>query len=201
LEADQPELAILLGSYLFRRQVEVVDARQRDRVGDVAAQGETVGGKPAGGVLRLVAGKVQSFGPRGCGKIRRMTTVRPTFQVTMSGVDKLMPDVDILRVFESRLVHQLDRGRVVYCTHSCLLYYWEPADGRVRRIVENAMRSVGRAYADAPVIMDNKGVFNKPRKVRMSAPESKVVAAALRLAGIEFVVNNTRLAGRDGSKS
>ncbi|MCZ7598319.1 MAG: hypothetical protein M5U09_12215 [Gammaproteobacteria bacterium] len=53
-----------------------------------------------------------------------MARTQPAFRVTMSGVDKLMPDVDVLRVFESRLVHQLDRGRVIYCTQSALLYFW-----------------------------------------------------------------------------
>lgn len=119
----------------------------------------------------------------------------------MSGIDKLMPDVDMLRVFESRLVHQLDRGKVIYCTHSSHLYFWEPAEGRVRRIVENALVSIGRPYADMPVVMDNKGVFNKPRKVRLSEKELGVVATALRLAGIEFITHNTPLVGRERSEA
>ena len=112
----------------------------------------------------------------------------------MSGLDKLMPDVDMLRVFESRLVLQLDRGRVIYCTRSGLLYFWEPdSGGRVRSIIECALKSLGRAYADAPVAMDNKGVFNKPRKVRLTSDELNVVLAALRLGGVEVVFNDTEL--------
>lgn len=111
----------------------------------------------------------------------------------MSGVDKLMPDVDIPRVFESRLVHQLDRDKVIYCTHSRQLYFWEPANGRLRRIIECALHSLGRSCVDLPVVMDNKGVFNKPRKLRVTGEELAVVTTALRLSGVEVVVNNTAL--------
>ncbi len=111
----------------------------------------------------------------------------------MSGLDKLMPDVDRLRVFESRLVHQLDGGKVVYCTQSCQLYLWEPPDGRVRRAIECALRSLGKSYRDQPVAMDNKGVFNRPRKLNVSGEEMRVVAAALRLAGVSILFDNTDL--------
>ena len=120
-----------------------------------------------------------------------MMNAHPVFHVTMSGVDKLMPDVDLPRVFESRLVHQLDRDKVIYCTHSLQLYFWEPAHGRLRRIIECALRSLGRTYVDLPVVMDNKGVFNKPRKIRLAGDDLVVVITALRLAGVEVVVNTT----------
>jgi hypothetical protein len=117
----------------------------------------------------------------------------------MSGVDKLMPDVDRLRVFESRLVHQLDRGKVIYCTHSAQLYFWEPEGGRIRRIIKCALKSTGRVYCDVPVIMDNKGVFNKPRRVRLSSEELAVVGAALRVAGVQLIFNTTALTNANGS--
>jgi hypothetical protein len=123
-----------------------------------------------------------------------MSRAQPSFRVTMSGLDKLMPDVDRVRVFESRLVHQLDRGKVVYCTQSCRLYFWEPENGPVRRVVESAFRSLGIVYRDFPVVMDNKGVFNKPRKVPLSLEELSVVGTALRLAGVEVILNDTALA-------
>lgn len=119
-----------------------------------------------------------------------MARTQPAFRVTMSGVDKLMPDVDVLRVFESRLVHQLDRGRVIYCTQSALLYFWEAEGGPVRRVIEAALKSLGRGYFDMPVVMDNKGVFNKPRKVPLARDELAVVGAALRLAGVEVIIND-----------
>lgn len=128
-----------------------------------------------------------------------MARIHPPFHVTMSGVDKLMPDVDRLRVFESRLVHQLNRDKVIYCTHSTQLYFWEPENGRVRRIIECALASTGRAYSDLPVVMDNKGVFNKPRKVRLSSDELRVVGAALRVAGVELIFNNTASSDANGS--
>jgi hypothetical protein len=121
--------------------------------------------------------------------------------VTMSGLDKLMPDVDMLRVFESRLVLQLDRDRVIYCTRSALMYFWEPEGGRVRRIIECALRSMGRNYIDAPVAMDNKGVFNKPRKVRLFKEELNTVLTALRLSGVEVVLNDTELSNWKRSRT
>jgi hypothetical protein len=122
-----------------------------------------------------------------------MVNAHPPFHVTMSGVDKLMPDVDLPRVFESRLVHQLGRDKVIYCTHSRQLYFWEPANGRLRRVIECALRSLGRAYADRPVVMDNKGVFNKPRKIRLAGDDLVVVTSALRLSGVDVVINHTAL--------
>ncbi len=111
----------------------------------------------------------------------------------MSGLDKLMPDVDRLRVFESRLVHQLDGGKVVYCTQSCQLYFWEPPNGRLRSAIECALMSLGKGFRDQPVVMDNKGVFNKPRKLTVSGQDMKVVAAALRLAGVSICIDDTDL--------
>src|SRR5690606_41994122 len=94
-----------------------------------------------------------------------MVRTQPAFRVTMSGVDKLMPDVDVLRVFESRLVHQLDRGRVLHCTQSALLYFWEAEGGPVRRGIEAALKPVGRSYCGMPVVMDTQGGRNKPRQL------------------------------------
>ncbi len=125
--------------------------------------------------------------------MQSMKHTHPTFEVTMSGLDKLMPDVDTLRVFESRLVHQLDDSKVVYCTHSGYLYFWEPENGRFRHAIRCALQSMGRPYNDMPVVMDNKGVFNKPRKITLSDAELKVVATALRLMGVTVRVNNTNL--------
>ena len=103
----------------------------------------------------------------------------------MSGLDKLMPDVDMARVFESRLVHQLDGRKVIYCTQSSMLYFWEPENGRLRRAIECALMSIGQRYTDMPVPMDNLGVFHQPRKLLMRGEALRVGGAALRLMGVE----------------
>jgi len=116
-----------------------------------------------------------------------MRAVNSSMQVTMSGLDKLMPDVDTQRVFESRLVHQLDGRKVAYCTHSGLLYFWEPENGQLRQTMELALRSLGRRYVDRPVQMDNLGCFTQPRKLYLNSEELQVVGTALRLIGVKIL--------------
>jgi hypothetical protein len=41
--------------------------------------------------------------------------------------------------------------------------------------------------------MDNKGVFNKPRKIRLAGDDLVVVTSALRLSGVDVVINHTAL--------
>ncbi|GJL81325.1 MAG: hypothetical protein DHS20C01_09590 [marine bacterium B5-7] len=108
----------------------------------------------------------------------------------MSGIEKLMPDVDRSRVYESRLVHLLSRDTAVYCTRSARLYFWESDNGQVRTIIERALSSMGVPYSDAPVIMDNKGVFNAPRKVAICAQAFATVAVALRLGGVRLRISD-----------
>ena len=105
-------------------------------------------------------------------------------RVNLSGFDKLMPDVDENRVYESRLVHQLDSNKVVYCTRTEQLYFWEPQDGPLRKVIRNALMSLKLSCKDQAVQMDNLGVFNQPRKLFLTGRAFQVVVTALRLSGV-----------------
>ncbi|MFT5112998.1 MAG: hypothetical protein ACI8P9_002326 [Parasphingorhabdus sp.] len=123
------------------------------------------------------------------GMLSNQNTVN--FRVNLSGFDKLMPDVDANRVYVSRLVHQLDGGKVVYCTRSRQLYFWEPENGPLRSVIESALKSKQLPCLDQPVQLDNMGVFMKPRKVTLEDDALQVVITALRLSGVKVQFNQS----------
>ena len=127
--------------------------------------------------------------------VMKPTNQASEFRVNLSGFDKLMPDVDTQRVYESRLVHQLDRRKVIYCESSRQLYYWEPENGPLRGAIASALKSMHIECNDEPVPMDNKGVFNKPRKLLITDKPLLVVISALRLMGVTVEFNHVRKPG------
>ncbi len=102
-----------------------------------------------------------------------------------------MPHVDALRVFESRVGYYLGRDRVIYSTRLASLYFWEGDAGRVQQILSSTLAALGLPYRDTPVVIDNKGVFRGPRKLSLAGEALSVVSVALRVAGIEMIVDDT----------
>lgn len=103
----------------------------------------------------------------------------------LTAVSKLMPDVNEVRVYEARIVIQLDAGEAIYSERLGRLYFCDGPGLPIADTVAAVLRGLGRRANTRPVLIDQKGFFAIARKVDVPAEALVATVAALRLVGAD----------------
>lgn len=103
----------------------------------------------------------------------------------LSGLARLQPNVDRVRIYEARIATQLAGGSAIYCETRRTLYFHDSAEKRIDEAVTRVMQGLGRADRSQPVPLDGEGYFRVARKISLPEEIRAPVISALRLLGVE----------------
>ncbi|MEA3291916.1 MAG: hypothetical protein U9Q71_06420 [Pseudomonadota bacterium] len=103
----------------------------------------------------------------------------------LSGLGKLQPNVDPVRVYEARIATRLAGGSAIYCERQQILYFHDSSEKRIDDAVSLVMQGLGRPTRSQPVRIDDEGYFRVARKIMLRGRAYSAVISALRLLGVE----------------
>lgn len=104
----------------------------------------------------------------------------------LSGLGKLQPNVDPVRIYEARIATRLAGGSAVYCENQRVLYFHDSSEKRIDEAVSRVMQGLGRSLRSQPVRIDDEGYFRVARKIPLQGRAYAAVLSALRLLGVEI---------------
>lgn len=89
---------------------------------------------------------------------------------------------------EVEIFHRLAAGRVCYCPARQAIYFADPPNLEVGRLLTAVFMGLGRRPEFQQLHLDLHGVFRGAHRISLRDPDAAAVLVALRLAGMQVIV-------------
>ncbi len=125
-------------------------------------------------------------------------TQRPATQLGLTGLKNLPPDVDERRIYEARIVIQLDAGEAIYSDRLKHLYFCDAPTKPISEIIASVFAGLNRPSKVEPVLIDELKFIAVGKKVSLEDDELIPVCAALELVGVHVSRGDSDILYRAG---
>ncbi len=116
----------------------------------------------------------------------------------LTGLKNLPPGVNERRIYEARIVIQLDGGQAIYSDRVKHLYFCDSPAKPISDTIKSVFCGMGRPARIEPVLIDELKFIAVGKKIALDDDELVAVCAALRLIGVEVTRRGSDILERAG---
>ncbi|MDH3637052.1 MAG: hypothetical protein OES09_01130 [Gammaproteobacteria bacterium] len=122
----------------------------------------------------------------------------PHNKLGLTGLKNLPPGVDERRIYEARIVIQLDAGQAIYSERVKHLYFCDSPTKPISQAITSVFAGLNRPTRIEPVLIDELKFIAVGKKISLDNDELVAVCAALRLIGVEVTRGGSDILERAG---
>ncbi|MDH3381013.1 MAG: hypothetical protein OEQ39_29225 [Gammaproteobacteria bacterium] len=119
-------------------------------------------------------------------------------QLRLTGLKNLPPGVNERRIYEARIVIQLDAGQAIYSERVKHLYFCDSPTKSISDAITSVFAGLKRPSKIEPVLIDELKFIAVGKKIALDDDELVAVCAALRLIGVEVTRGGSDILKRAG---
>ncbi len=113
-----------------------------------------------------------------------MKTTQNLRRGRLTGLINLQPNVNEERIYESRIVIQLNAGKAIYCDQLQRLYFFDSPDKPISVTISSVFSGMGYKAKIESVLIDQHGFIAVGKRIALDQDILVPVITALRLIGV-----------------